>query len=375
MSADILEVEDLAITYGGRTVLHVEHLAVRSGEILAIVGPNGAGKSTLLRSLALLERPTTGAVRFDSEPVRYEPGALLALRRRMATVFQAPLLCNTTVLNNISLGLRFRGRSKAEIFERIKQWGEKFGIFHLLNQPARSLSGGEAQRVSLARAFVLNPEVLFLDEPFSALDQPTRESLLADLERVLRESRITTVFVTHERNEALHFGDRVAVVMGGRLAQMDSPERVFACPASEEIARFVGVENILRGTVIEQRGGIGVVALGFGKVEAATEAGAGENVLVCLRPEEIVLARLDASFASESMRNVLKGKIAHAIPIGSQLRVQMDTGIPLTALITKQSWQDLSLAEGQEVQVAFKASAAHVISRHEAERRPAQAQR
>jgi tungstate transport system ATP-binding protein len=368
MSREIIEVRDLAVNYDNRAVLFVEHLAVLSGEILAVVGPNGAGKSTLLRSLALLEFPSGGAVRFHAEPVRYSPAALLALRRRMATVFQSPLLCNTTVFGNISMGLRFRGFSKTEIITRVRRWAERFGISHMLDHPARTLSGGEAQRVSLARAFVVDPEVLFLDEPFSALDQPTREELLVDLYGVLRESRVTTVFVTHDRNEALRLGDRVAVMIGGRIRQVDSAERVFSSPASEEIARFVGVENILRGMILEQREGIAVVALDSGRIQVVTDARAGERVLVCLRPEDIVLARLDADFAAESMRNVLRGKIDQVISLGSQLRVKIDAGVALTALITKQSWQDLALAQGREVQAAFKASAAHVIDRREAER-------
>jgi tungstate transport system ATP-binding protein len=367
VSAGILEVRGLAVTYGGRTALSVDHLAVLPGEILAVVGPNGAGKSTLLRSLALLEPPSAGTVSFDSAAVRYTPAALLALRRRMAIVFQAPLLCNTTVFGNIALGLRFRGVAGSAIAGKIKQWAARFGVAHLLHRPAMSLSGGEAQRVSLARAFVVDPEVLFLDEPFSALDQPTREELLVDLYGVLRESRVTTVFVTHDRNEALRLGDRVAVMMGGRIRQVDSAERVFSSPASEEIARFVGVENILRGMILEQREGIAVVALDSGRIQVVTDARAGKRVLVCLRPEDIVLARLDADFAAESMRNVLRGKIDQVISLGSQLRVKIDAGVALTALITKQSWQDLALAQGREVQAAFKASAAHVIDRREAE--------
>ena len=365
MSVEVLEVRQIRVAYGGRTTLSVEALTVLSREILAIVGPNGAGKSTLLRILALLEPPLAGVVRFNSEAIRYEPRFLLALRRRIAAVFQSPLLCNTTVFGNISLGLRFRGIPKAEIEKKVALWAERFGVAHLLDRRAATLSGGEAQRVSLARAFALDPEVLFLDEPFSALDQPTRDGLLGELEGVLRESKITTVFVTHDRNEALQFGDRVAVVMGGRLAQVDSPERVFSFPVDEEVARFVGVENILRGVILEQRKGIGVVSVSSHNIQVATEAPTGARVLLCLRPEEIVLGRADASFASESMRNVLRGKIRHVVPLGGQLRVQMDTGVILTALITKQSWQDLSLAEGLDVQIAFKASAVHVIRRRE----------
>lgn len=363
MTSAILEVQDLTVVNQGRQVLSVAGFSVLPGEILTIVGPNGAGKSTLLRVLALLEAPTTGVVRFHGEPVRYGPGVLLPLRRRMAIVFQSALLCNTTVYGNIAMGLRFRGLSGAEADGRVRRWADRLGIAPLLDRPARSLSGGEAQRVSLARAFVLDPEVLFLDEPFSALDPPTRERLLGDLETLLRESRVTTIFVTHDRNEALHLGDRVAVMMGGGVVQVDAPERVFSSPVDEEVARLVGVENILRGVVLEQRDGIARVSLDHGQIEAATDARVGEQVLVCLRPEDIVLVRPDSALASSSMRNVLPAKIRRAIPLGAQLRVLLDVGVALSALITKQSWQDLDLAEGQEVQIAFKASALHVIRR------------
>jgi tungstate transport system ATP-binding protein len=357
----ILELQDLAVVYRGRSVLSVDRFAVLPGELLTIVGPNGAGKSTLLRVLALLEAPTTGVVRFDGEPVRYGPTSLLALRRRMATVFQAPLLCNTTVYGNIAMGLRFRRLAASEVDARVHRWAERFGATHLLKRLARSLSGGEAQRVSLARAFVLEPEVLFLDEPFSALDAPTRENLLSDLETVLRESRITAVFVTHDRTEALRLGSRIAVVMGGRVIQADSPEAVFAAPVNEDVARFVGVDNLLQGLVVERQGGVGLVSLGGETIQVLTDAQVGEQVLVCLRPEDIALAHPDSSPPSKHERNVLRGKIHRLVPLGAQLRVHVNAGAALTAVVTKRSWSDLGLADGEEVELAFVISAAHVI--------------
>ena len=193
--------------------------------MLAVVGPNGAGKSTLVQVLALLERPARGEVLFDGAPAS---GNALPYRRRMAVVFQEPLLLDTTVESNVGSGLALRGVPVQEQRRRSTEWLERFGIAHLAKRSARTLSGGEAQRMSLARALVLEPEVLLLDEPFSALDQPTRAALIDDLDRVLMASRIATVFVTHDRSEALRLGDRIAVLMDGRMRQVGSPAEVFA---------------------------------------------------------------------------------------------------------------------------------------------------
>jgi tungstate transport system ATP-binding protein len=365
VTPDALELQAVAVRYGDRLALEVERLSVRRGEVLAVVGPNGAGKSTLLRVLALLEVPTRGTVRFAGEAVRYDSASLLRLRRRMATVFQAPLLCDTTVHENVALGLRFRRVPGDEIRRRVDAWLDRFGIAHLARRVARTLSGGEAQRTSLARAFVLEPEILFLDEPFGALDAPTRESLLLDLERVLRQAEVTTVFVTHERGEALMLGDRVAVVMGGRILQTDTPDRVFSSPATEEVARFVGADTVLPGVVRVRQGGLCVVGLASGEIQAESEAAPGEAVLVCVRPEDVVLARSDDGLSPTSMRNCLVGKVQRVVFLGAHARVDVDAGVELRAYVSKQSLDDLRLAVGQEVRALFKVTAAHVIRRHE----------
>jgi len=157
----------------------------------------------------------------------------------MASVFQEPLLLNASVYENAALGLKLRRLDGRAAEQRVLPWLERLGIAHLARRQARSLSGGEAQRTSLARAFVLDPELLLLDEPFSALDPPTRDELLLDLETILRETGITTVFVTHDRNEAYMLGNRVAVVIGGRVLQIGATAEVFAQPVNEEVARFV----------------------------------------------------------------------------------------------------------------------------------------
>jgi len=251
----LLEGLDLSVRYAEKTILEVPHITVQPGEVLALIGPNGAGKSTLLRVLGLLELPSSGTVRFRGNLVTWDSRDLLAIRRRFASVFQDALLCDTTVQGNVTLGLTLRGRSSNEAAIRVQPWLTRLGIAHLARREARTLSGGEAQRVSLARAFAIQPDVLLLDEPFAALDPPTRDELLTVLQSLLRQEEMTTVFVTHDRDEALRLGDRIAVMMDGRVHQVGKPSEVFGHPVSEEVARFVGVETILPGRVTEERSG------------------------------------------------------------------------------------------------------------------------
>jgi tungstate transport system ATP-binding protein len=243
MAEALLALEKILVRYGDSVALEVPSLTVERGEILAVIGPNGAGKSTLLRLIGLLQQPTLGKIYFHDREVIPTHG--LEIRRRMASVFQEPLLLNASVYENASLGLKLRGLNRRATEQRVLPWLERLGISHLVKRQARSLSGGEAQRTSLARALTLDPEILLLDEPFSPLDPPTRDSLLLDLQRILRETSMTTMLVTHQREEAFMLGDRVAVLIGGRIHQIGSAGEVFLHPISDAVARFVGADNKL----------------------------------------------------------------------------------------------------------------------------------
>jgi len=361
MTKCILEGRDLCVRYAGATVLDVPRIEVMEGEILALIGPNGAGKSTLLRLLGLLERPTSGEIRLRGEPVAGGSRALLALRRRCACVFQEALLCDATVEANAALGLRLRGRPAAEVESGVKLWLQRLGVGHLAGRRARTLSGGEAQRVSLARAFAIRPEILLLDEPFAALDPPTRAELLALLQELLREAGCTTIFVTHDREEALRLGDRMAVMMEGRVRQLGRPPEVFGRPASEEVARFVGVETILDGRVVADSDGLLGIEVNGAKIEALGKAKVGEHVLVCLRPEDLVIRRRGDRSVQESARNHLDGLVEDATRLEAQYRVQINCGVQVVALVTKQSYEEMSLSPGNQVVVTFKASAVHLL--------------
>jgi tungstate transport system ATP-binding protein len=355
----LVSLRDVRLGYPPGFTLEVPALDVRSAEVLAVIGPNGSGKSTLLRVLGLLERPDAGEVRVGGRVIDVRDG--LAERRRMAVVFQESLLADTTVAANVALGLGFRGIHGASADGRVRRWLERFGLAALAGRPARTLSGGEAQRVALARALVLEPEVLLLDEPFASLDQPSRTALIADLGAVLRLDRVATVLVTHDRGEAQALADRVAVLIGGRLRQLDATATVFQAPASEEVARFVGVETLVSGRVVAREDGVTRIEVGGRTLEVAAPAEPGARVRVAIRPEDVTLALPPEHGGVSSARNVLAGEIARITVTDAGARVVVDCGFPLVATVTLRSLADLGLVEGLAVAAVFKASAPHLL--------------
>jgi tungstate transport system ATP-binding protein len=237
----VLEAREVSALRGERVVATAEHLSIEQGETLAVLGPNGSGKTSLLLALATL-LPMRGRLLHNGREID-DP---VAFRRRCAVVFQRPLLLDRSVLDNAGLGLELRGVDTAERRRRAQDALERFGVGSLAGRPAIALSGGEAQRVSLARAFAVSPEILFLDEPFSALDPPTREALVADLARVLGDDAVTTLLVTHDRDEARALADRVAIVIDGRVRQVDRTDAVFGAPADAEVAGFLTPRLVVR---------------------------------------------------------------------------------------------------------------------------------
>ena len=232
-----ITIKDLLIRRNGRDTLEIDSLDIARGETLTVVGPNGAGKSTLLLVLARLLKPARGDINFDGKSLTHWNE--LEYRRKISFVFQAPLLLDMTVEENIALGLGFRKTPREEIHPRVWKWIKHLGIESLSKRRAGQLSGGEAQRVSLARAFVLEPELLLLDEPFSALDPPTRTKMLDDLSALLARDHRTAVFVTHNLNEAAQLSHRIAVIVGGRLRQVGPARQIKAHPADAAVEAFL----------------------------------------------------------------------------------------------------------------------------------------
>lgn len=233
----MIQIRDVLVQRNGRDVLRVDSLDIQRGETLSVVGPNGAGKSTLLLALGLLLKPVRGEILYGGRSLRQLDE--LEYRRKISFVFQAPLLMDMTVEQNVALGLKFRGISKEETRERVGGWIKALGIESLAKRRAGELSGGEAQRVSLARAFVLEPELLLLDEPFAALDPPTHTKLLDDLSAILKQDHRTAIFVTHNLREAAYLAHRIAVVVGGVLRQVGTAKQIKSKPADETVKAFL----------------------------------------------------------------------------------------------------------------------------------------
>ncbi|MBU4372171.1 MAG: ABC transporter ATP-binding protein [Syntrophaceae bacterium] len=359
--AILLKAEGLQVRRGGALVLDIPVLDIFPDQILALIGPNGAGKSTLLLALACLLKPARGRFSFNGRVIDAGRGDV-EYRRRVALVFQEPLLFDATVFDNVAAGLKIRGTGREEIVRTVPAYLERFGIAHLARRSARKLSGGEAQRTSLARAFVTKPEIVFLDEPFSSLDPPTREALIGDFEKILRETRTTAVVATHDQTEALRLADRIAVMNGGRIAQIGPVAEVMNRPADGFVASFVGVETVLPGHVLRISDGVFTAAVEGGEIEAVGHVRTGEGILCCIRPEHVTLST-NAPPPGTSARNVFSGRIRTITPLGLFHRVRLDCGFDLTAYVTRQSFETLSLEEGKSVIASFKATAVHVIPR------------
>lgn len=351
----IIEVKNLNLTKGIKKILDIEHFSLEEGEAVALIGPNGAGKSTLMQVLMLLQRPTSGELYFKGEKVNWKDP--IAYRRRMAMVFQEPLLLDTTVYHNVASGMKLRGFKADTIPERVHEWLKRLGIEHLAERQARYLSGGESQRVSLARALVLEPEVLFLDEPFVALDVPTRAALTAELARILRGTRIASVFVTHDYSEVPLLAESVTVMEQGRIIQKATPREVMTRPVNRTVASLVGVENMIDGKVVGTQDGMVLVQAGPHLLKSAVVLPTGSNVLVLLRPEDIRIFK----GASRHGDNSIGGKITELLPHNYLYKAVVDCGFPLIALVNPEQVLGGEVLAGSEITVRFSPDKMHLI--------------
>ncbi len=324
-------------------------LDVRKEEYFIILGPSGAGKTVLLEIIAGIIEPDSGRIYLSGADVTDWPPE----KRGLAYIPQNyALFPNMSVFNNIAFGLKVRRLPKAEIEKRVKEIAEVLGISHLLHRKPRTLSGGEQQRVAIARALVVEPPLILLDEPFANLDVQTRGRLISEMKHWRKELGFTALHVTHSFEEAVGLGDRVGVMLDGRLVQVGSVREVFSKPANEEVARFLGFENVIEGVAEGRK----LKANGI-KIELPVEAKG--QVRVGLRPEDIVIS--PGSIRS-SARNEFKAVVESIEELGPLVRLHLTVGgIRLRAFITRSSMLELGIEKGKEVYVSFKASALHVF--------------
>jgi putative spermidine/putrescine transport system ATP-binding protein len=345
-----LQLENLHRDFGTTKALDGIEISLGEGEFLSLLGPSGCGKTTALRLVAGFDRPDAGRIVVDGKDItRVSPN-----KRDMGMVFQAySLFPNMTARQNVAFGLRIRGTKRVDRDKRVLELLELVGLGHAVDRFPHQLSGGMQQRVALARALAIEPRVLLLDEPLSALDAKVRVQLREEIRRIQLELGITTLYVTHDQEEALSVSDHVAVMYRGRIEQMGSPAEMYSAPATPFVAEFIGTMNRLEGTVVE--GGVdhGGTML---QIEAARDRPRGDRVLVLVRPETVEVAPANGSPGP----NMLVGDIVTQTFLGATTRLKIvGTGVDVIADVPTQ--KALGLPVGTRVTAALPAEGVRLL--------------
>ena len=334
---------DLRRTYGSLHALDGLSLEMAPGEMVVLLGPSGCGKTTALRILAGLDRADAGEVRVDGKDLTHVP----ANKRDMGMVFQAySLFPHMTVRDNVAFGLRLRGQDKGKRLQRAHDMLELVGLAKFADRYAHQLSGGQQQRVALARALAIEPAVLLLDEPLSALDAKVRVQLRDEIRRVQVDVGTTTLFVTHDQEEALAVADRVGVMNAGRLDQIAPPTELYARPATRFVAEFVGLSNRLRVDV--SGGGATLLGSRVSLLEGSVDQGAGHALV---RPESLEVS-------ADGDPNARVVSVAFLGPI-SRVQCRLDDGQLVIAQLASSA--AARLAQDQPVRVDVSADAVLVV--------------
>jgi len=357
LAAGHLSLAEIGKTYGQVTALDGVSLAVEPGELLTILGPSGSGKTTLLKVIAGFELPESGTVRLGGRDLTEAPAA----SRNIGMVFQNyALFPHMSVRDNIAFPLQMRHTPRSEIATRVRRALELVELPGFGERLPAQLSGGQQQRVALARAIVFQPQLLLLDEPFGALDRKLREAMQLEVRRLQKRLGLTTLFITHDQEEALVLADRIAVMRSGRIEQIGTPEDIYERPRTGFVADFIGESNILAGRILGREDACTIIELDGGQrilVGSKNGAPIGREVKILVRPERIELLAAQAP-----VLNRITGTVIEAIYLGTshKYRVQIPNGFELL-LRTPVRAETTPVAPGDSVTVGFAPNDAHPI--------------
>ncbi|HLB65553.1 MAG TPA: ABC transporter ATP-binding protein [Anaerolineales bacterium] len=345
-----LELLKVGKTFGATDAVEEFNLEVERGELVSFLGPSGCGKTTTLRMVAGFEIPTNGSVRLNGQDITHNPPN----QRNVGMVFQAyALFPNMTVADNVGFGLKIAKKAKPEIEVRVREMLDLIQMPQLGDRYPYQLSGGQQQRVALARALAIEPQVLLLDEPLSALDAKIRVELRTEIRRIQQRLGITTIYVTHDQEEALSISDRVVVMNAGRMEQVGAPYEIYNYPATPFVASFVGTLNQLQCTVVDAAAGL--LAHNGQRLKTGSLIEKADGPLtVMLRPEQIHLGVIDDE-------NQLKGKVDHVAFLGSIIRILVRIGEAIITLDVLNERGHTLPRVGDEVTVSFPAHACWVL--------------
>jgi len=348
----LLETRDLVKRYDDVVALDGVNLEIEQGDFLALVGPNGSGKTTLLRIIAAIEPSTSGEIYYRGKIVE---GSEM-LRRATTMVFQKAVVFSRSVYDNVAYGLRLRKMSKAEVDSRVGEALRQVELDGFEKRNARKLSGGEQQRVSLARAIVLDVELLLLDEPTANLDPRSSAIMERIISWINREGGATIVLATHNLLQAGNFGGKLALLMNGKLTQVGGADQLLRSLVGP-MWRFAGHENIFLGEAVPEGDGTALISLQDDLKLVAVTPRKGK-VVAQVRPEDIIVSLAPIS---SSARNVLRGKVIGITDQESSVMVRVDAGKEFVVRITHKSFREMSLTLGTSVYLIFKASAVEVV--------------
>jgi spermidine/putrescine transport system ATP-binding protein len=354
----MIRLESLSKRFGSLCATDDVSLEIGAGEFFSMLGPSGCGKTTTLRMIAGFEEPSAGRILLDGRDVTY----VAPPKRNVNMVFQDyALFPHMTVAENVAFGLKLKRVGDEELRRRV---AEMLGLMQLNGYEDRrpaQLSGGQRQRVALARALVNRPSALLLDEPLGALDLKLRKEMQAELKRIQRETGTAFVYVTHDQEEALTMSDRIAVMNGGRVEQVDAPRALYERPATAFVADFIGVSNALSLRVDRREDGLVAMDLGAGRRLIAPDPGAeagGDRITITVRPEKVAI---DPDPAGEGSR--VRGVVRDQVYLGSmtQLEIELETGEPLIVHLLNDDRVPSGIEPGRDVLLGWAARHSFVI--------------
>ncbi len=331
---NLLQIEKVKKRYNDRVVLDIESLSFEKGKVYAVVGPNGSGKTTLINILSLLDKPNEGRILFNGNDIWQNPKQnILAIRRKMTLVHQKPFLFQTTVFNNIAYGLRIRGSSIQQNEEYIHKALDMVGLTGFENRNALQLSGGEAQRVVIARALAIEPEILFLDEPTANIDLRHIDVIERIIRKINREMKTTVIFNTHDLSQAYRLSDSIISLLDGKIVP-HVPENIFRGKiVHENDLQWIEITDSIKFSILTKKKGM---------------------VYIFIDPEDIIVSC--AQFSS-SAQNSFVGKIIRIYEQNHLIRLIVDIGVHLACILTKESFREMNLNIGRQVCATFNASA------------------
>lgn len=351
----LLEIQNLTKTYEGKKVLDDINLHLDKGTTLGIIGPTGCGKTTLLRIIDLLELPSSGKIFFDGIDITKSNLKDSDIRRRIGMVFQKPIVFKGTVYDNIRYGLKVRGENEDSYQEEITKLLDSLGLAGYEERDASTLSGGETQRIALARALITEPDLLLLDEPTANLDPLSTEKIENLIAELSKKKHTTIIMATHNLIQGQKLSDQIAI-LNKKIFQMGTPEEVFLKPAHKFVAEFVGVKNVKKGTAKPIEPDLTLIKLE--KINIYSTSSLEGLVYASIRPEDITLSNMKVI---SSALNEFQGKVKEIVDNGGIVELKVDVGEEFTVHMTRKSFLDMELTIGSSVWLQFKASAVNVF--------------